>query len=437
MMKKIFKGITLGITGLFVTGMMAACNGDETGNNDTAAQSGDVDKITFMTRGNSEELEVYQRAVDSFNDIHDDIHVNFESIPGDNYSQLLITRLQGGQAPDVFYVDDHAMSTMIRNNSVLPVDEFLESDESYVTVDEFPEDIWGPSEFDGVKYGLIPDANPFVMYYNKSVFDEFGLDSPQEYFDRGEWTWDTLEEITDVIREGDKYGYVLDGGTFGFSSWLFNNGGSFAVDNEVTIDQDPQAREALEFVNRMVQQGNFVYSGTLPDGQGRDAMFMSNQVALVGAGRWLAPMFIEADVEFDYIPWPTNSGELMEPTLVTNLFMAANSSTDHPEAALKFMSYYVSQEGQEIRLQDGGNSIPSVEGIEHVVTEDDIPEHNQYLLDAIEIGRPIDFEFMIPGLNTELSDIYELMYIGDITTDEAIERLAEVSREMADDFFEE
>ncbi|TSB47610.1 ABC transporter substrate-binding protein [Alkalicoccobacillus porphyridii] len=411
--------------GLLVT---VGCSSNE------SSGGGDVAQLEFITFADAAQLKVYQRAVDAFHEEHgDEIQINLAGVPSDNYTQTLTTRLQGSEGPDIYYVQDHSMSTFVAGGAALPLDEFLEGPDSYVTKEEFPDDIWGPTQKDGVTYGLVPDANPFLMYYNKTVFEEVGVKSPQEYFDEGNWTWDTLEEITTVFKEAGKAGYIQDGGPFGVNTWIYNNGGSVEKDGEVVIDSDPKTIEALEFVNRMVQEGNFLYSGALAEGQGRDAMFISDQVALVGAGRWITPLALESNKDFDYIPWPTNTGEQMEPTLLTSAYIAVNSDTDYPEEAMKFISYYVSKEGQEIRLADNGNSVPSIAGLEHVVLDDPQPEHAHYLMDAIEIGQPIVFEFETPGLANELRDIYEIMFIGDITTEEAIERLGDKAREMTEE----
>ncbi|MDQ0207679.1 ABC transporter substrate-binding protein [Alkalicoccobacillus murimartini] len=409
-------------------GILAGCSSSDTSSEE------DVVKLDFLTYADPAQLKVYQRAVDAFHELHgDEIQVELTGLPADNYTQTLTTRLQGSEGPDIYYVQDFSMSTFVQGGTALPLDDFLEGPDSYVRKDEFPDDIWGPTQKDGVTYALVPDANPFVMYYNKSVFEEVGVKSPQEYYDEGNWSWDTLKEITSTFKEAGKEGYVQDGGPFGVNTWIYSNGGSVEKDGEVVIDSDPKTIEAIEYVNQMVQDGNFVFSGSLPQGQGRDAMFMSDQVALVGAGRWLTPLFLESNKDFDYIPWPTNTGEQMEPTLVTSAYLAVNSDTDYPEEAMKFISYYVSEEGQEIRLADNGNSVPSIAGLEHVVTDNPEPEHAEYLLDAIRIGQPIVFEFETPGLSNEMRDIYEIMFIGDITAEEAISRLGDKAREMTEE----
>ncbi|MCZ4279108.1 extracellular solute-binding protein, partial [Rhodococcoides yunnanense] len=81
--------------------------GTEPGTTTNANDDGEVVELTFLTRGNTEEIAAYQRAVDLFNEEHDDIHVNMETIPGAGYGDAIMTRLQGGQAPDIFYSDEH------------------------------------------------------------------------------------------------------------------------------------------------------------------------------------------------------------------------------------------------------------------------------------------------------------------------------------------
>jgi ABC-type glycerol-3-phosphate transport system substrate-binding protein len=71
----------------------------------------DEDKveITYTSRGNADEIKVYQQAVDAFNEAQDKIHVTFEASPSDGYSQQLITQLAGGTAADVIFVEDTVM----------------------------------------------------------------------------------------------------------------------------------------------------------------------------------------------------------------------------------------------------------------------------------------------------------------------------------------
>jgi ABC-type glycerol-3-phosphate transport system substrate-binding protein len=68
------------------------------------ATSGDVVELQLMGWASSDaENTRLQAVVDSFNDAHQDIHVNLNLVP--DYDTKLQTSLAGGSPPDVFYVD--------------------------------------------------------------------------------------------------------------------------------------------------------------------------------------------------------------------------------------------------------------------------------------------------------------------------------------------
>ncbi|MCM3549227.1 sugar ABC transporter substrate-binding protein [Shouchella clausii] len=406
------------------TGLLIGCSGNTSG----GGGAGGKVELTFSAWGNPAELKVYNRAVDAFNDMQDDIEVTLTGIPNDNYFQTLTTRLQGGQAPDIFYVGAEDISTLIENGTIEPLSDFLETEDSYVKADEFTDDIWGASRKDGTIYGLPVDCNPYLMYYNKTLLEEAGAKSPQEYYEEGNWNWEAFEEVTAKLRDYGKYGFVQEGGHPHLLNWIWTNGGEFATDDEVIGDTDPKVLEAFEFVHRMVEEGNFIFAGTLPEGQGMDAMFMSNQVGFVGAGRWLTPMFLETSIDFDYIPWPSNTENTLETANIATAYMAANSKSEHVEEAMKFISFYTSQEGQETRLDGEGNAVPSVTGIDEVVLNQEKPEHGQYLLDAREAGRVVSLEYTSPGLHRDLNDVYELMLLGDKTPEDALKEATEIAK---------
>ncbi|WP_055736851.1 MULTISPECIES: ABC transporter substrate-binding protein [Bacillaceae] len=415
-MKKVF-GVGF-VSALAIT-TLAACG---SGSDSSTGTNGDVVELSFSAWGNPAELDVYNRAVEAFNEMQDDVQVTLTGLPNDNYFQTLTTRLQGGQAPDVFYVGAENISTLMSNGTIEPLSDFLESGDSYVTEDEFTEDIWGASRNDGIVYGLPVDCNPILMYYNKALLEENNIPSPQELYENGEWNWDTFEDITGQLNESGNHGYMQESGHGAMLNWIWTNGGEFATEDAIVGDTDGKTMEAFEYVDRMIDEGNFTYAGTMPEGQGIEAMFMSNQVGFVSAGRWLTPMFLDTSIDFDYIPFPSNTDEQIETANIATAYMAVNSKSDHVEEAMKFISYYTSTDGQEVRLDGEGNAVPSVVGIDEIVLNQDRPEHGQYLLDARSVGRVIGLEFTSPGLSEDLEDIYELMMLGDIDAGDALEQ---------------
>ncbi|MEK3890495.1 ABC transporter substrate-binding protein [Bacillus sp. FSL K6-3431] len=413
---------------LIVLGCSSGSNKPSDGTN-----SGKKVKLTMSSWGNPAEIKVIQRALDLYHQENPNVEVKLIPAPGDNYEQKLLTQLSGGQATDVFYVGAESIAKLTETGKIAELSGFLDSTDSYVKADEFAEGLWGAARRDGKIYGVTVDNNPYLMYYNKKVLKEAGIDqTPQEYFDEGEWNWDTFAKVTGKLRDTGKKGFVLENGGSHLFSWIWSNGGQmYDDDGNMILDENEKAQEAFDYLSKLVEDQNVTYGGSLPKGQGADAMFMSNQVGFVAAGRWLTPMFSENKaLEFDYIPWPTNTGNKIEPAAIATAYMAVSIDSKNPEEAMKFLSFYTSPAGQKARLSDNGNAVPSVNGADEIINEAKIPEHVSYLLDAREIGIVDDKQNIVPGMDKEISDILDLMYLGKQDADKTIKAISEKATKM-------
>ncbi|HZH59845.1 MAG TPA: sugar ABC transporter substrate-binding protein [Metabacillus sp.] len=417
---------------------LQACSNSSSGSSESGSSgSGETVNLTFSAWGNPAEIKVYQKAVDGFNKENPNIQVKLVPIPSDGYLQKLQTQLQGSQAPDIFYVGDGDISKLIETGKLAPLSEFMNSSESYAKPDEFAEGLWGAAKKEDEIYGVAVDCNPMLIYYNKKLFAELGIKSPQEYFDAGEWNFAAMEEVTDQLREGGKYGFIVDNWWGPLFSWIWANGGEI-YDKETgdfVLDQNEKGIEAVSFVDKMLDKKNFTYAGSLPKGQGAEAMFMSGQVGMVGAGRWYTPLFNDnKSLEWDYIPWPSNTGNKTEPVGIPTAYMAANNDSEHKEEAMKFVTYYTSKIGQEMRLAGVGNAIPSIGGIDEAVTDSKVPEHVDYIIQAREQGFANAIQSTIPGLDKEVTDLMDLMYLGKDDAQTIVDKVAKKAKEMITEY---
>ncbi|MEK3888251.1 ABC transporter substrate-binding protein [Bacillus sp. FSL K6-3431] len=410
-----------------------------TSNNSSTSTGANGEKkiqLTMSAWGNPAEIKVYQRALDEYEKQYPNVKVKLIPVPGDNYEQKLMTELSGNKGNDIFYVGNETISKLIDTDTIADLSEFLSSSDSHVKTDDFADGLWGAARQDGKYYGVSVDANPFLMYYNKNVLKESGVKkTPQDYYDAGEWNWDAFAEITGKIRDAGKKGFVVDNNNEPFFSWIWSNGGKlYDEEGNYILEENEKSQETFKYLAKLVKDGNATYGGSLPKGQGADAMFMSNQVGFVAAGRWLTPMFSEnKSLEFDYIPWPTNTGNKMEPTSIGVAFMAVNKESKHLDEAMKFMSFYTSAKGQKARLTDNGNAIPSVAGIDELINEAKVPDHPGYLIQARDIGIIEDQQSLIPGLGKEVTDIMDLMYLGKQDAEKTITDVSKKVKEMIEE----
>jgi multiple sugar transport system substrate-binding protein len=69
--------------------------------------------------------------------------------------------------------------------------------------------------------------------------------------------------------------------------------------------------------------------------------------------------------------------------------MGVNAKAKDQATALKFLADFVSVEGQRFRLSGGGNAVPSVPGLDEVVTEGNLPPHGKWFTEIAAAGYAI------------------------------------------------
>lgn len=386
--------------------------------------SGEKVKIKWATWGNPGELTRFQEFTKDFNAKHPNIEAELIPIPGE-YEQKILTQLSGGTAPDVFYAGDGSIIKFIENGSIEELTPYFKS--GNIQAADYFEGLWGAAKKDSKIYGITVDCNPMVLWYNKKVLKEAGItEDPAALAEAGQWNWAKFKEMTSKLKASKKYGYVLDNWWGHYYSWISTNGGNVYDDSGKFIgDTDPKAKEAWKYIYDNVKEGNFTFAGTLPKGQGADAMFMSNQVGFVGAGRWYLPQFkANAALEYDIAPWPTNTGKKMEPAGIPTAYITMNKATKNKAASWEFIQAFVSKEGQIFRLQGGGNAVPSTKGADQVVMEGNLPAHAKTFLDAREIGYALTpKEAAVPGLSTVITTSLEALWLKGGTLEDGLKDL--------------
>jgi len=306
-----------------------------------------------------------QAEIDVYSSVSNDIDANWEGVsleyePGGSesaaYQDVLITELEAGTAPDVFWIPGTDVARFAEAGVILNLAEFAEEDEDFSVEDFYA----GPMGFlttpveesQDALWGLPRDVSAFAIYYNAELFDEAGLDYPG-----GEdWDWDRFEEATlEISSLGD------DTAGFGMNNWWANYGyfvnaaGSSFFNEDYTacaLDDDATV-EGLNFAKELYDAG-----AAVPWGDNAEPPFLAGNVGMFLNGRWATPGTIEgADFDWNVAPLPVGpSGE------ATNwLFWGAyvvNSETENPEEAWDLVTRLTSAEVQG-EIASLGANIPS------------------------------------------------------------------------------
>ena len=126
-----------------------------------------------------------------------------------------------------------SFNTYAGNGVLLDLTELAEKDE------EFSEDMLSGNSYeyfqkDGKLYGLTEKMSDVVMYYNKDLFDEAGLDYPTE-----DWTWkEELEAAQTLTKEGVYGTYAPVTYNELYKTVVQNGGALFDENGTPTLDSE-------------------------------------------------------------------------------------------------------------------------------------------------------------------------------------------------------
>jgi multiple sugar transport system substrate-binding protein len=381
-------------------GALSACGGGSAGGpgggsgeqGDAAAGTGGA--VTWGAWANPGEAERFRQVSKDYEAKYQ-TKITFQIVTGD-YNPKLLTQLAGGSAPDAFYVNTEGMSKLIESNNLTELTEFTSKADSPVKIEDFYPGLvtWcKPASGDGV-YGLPVDCNPLVFWFNEQMIQEAGItQSPVQQFEAGTWNRDALDDFLTKMKGTGKRGLVLAAEWAYWLSWMTTFGGTpFDESNKAVFDTDPKCMETLEWLFAHMKDETITFGGSLPKGQGIDALFYAQQLASCQMGRWILPNLKKLNFKYDIAPYPSEDGKTIMPVNVPVAAMGVNAKAKDPDAALWWMTRYVSVDspnGQKARLSGGGNAVPSIPGAEDIVTEGGLPAHASYWNEVAKVGYAI------------------------------------------------
>lgn len=196
--------------------------------------------------------------------------------------------------------------------------------------------------YGGTPYAIGADAAPVVISYNKTLFEQYGIKTPMEYFEEGNWTWDTFREVA-LQMTGDTDG---DGNNdiYGFGWWdsfyvqMLNANGTTHLNygEDGTIGSNyltDKATETFTFLQNAYVTDKFI---KYPDGDSFMSDFKSGKLAMTCEYGFAALTVYECDYEIAWAPLPIGpSGETYDCGGSVTGF-AIPETSENPEGAVAF-----------------------------------------------------------------------------------------------------
>ena len=254
-----------------------------------------------------------------------------------------LTAHKSGKPPAAGILLSTDTFTLADEDAIVPIDNFVKTDEDRAWLKSFFPAFMLNGQFGGKTWGVPFQRSTVVMYWNKDLFKEAGLDP-----NKPPQNWKELVSMGQKLTKKDANGNVTQWGvqvpSSGFPYWLFQgfstqNGAILAnaEGNEVKYD-DPKVIEALQFwvdLSRKygIHPPGIVEWGTTP----RD--FMERKAAII----WTTTgnlTNIRSNAKFDFgvamLPEGVRRGS---PTGGGNFFIFKKASSAEQEGAFKFAKW--------------------------------------------------------------------------------------------------
>ncbi|BDR53233.1 sugar ABC transporter substrate-binding protein [Bombiscardovia nodaiensis] len=341
--------IIMGLAGL------SACGSSSSGgaSADSGSKASDVEaalkkggSLTYWTWTNAAEPQVA-----AFEKAYPNVHVKVVN-PGSGasaYTKMMNAIKADKDVPDIMQIEYQALSQFYTPGNLLDLAPY-----GFTSLkSQYASSAWSSVAVDGKIYGLPQDTGPMALFYNKKVFDSFGISEPPK-------TWDEFIKDGEIMQQKDPSVHITsDSGQGNLVTSLLWQAGShaFKVDGtNVTINlKDKGATQWAKTWDKLISEHlitTFANQGT----EWYQAANKGKMASIISAS-WLRGS-LEGSVkesagDWRVAPLPTYDGKPASANYGGSS-QAAYAKTKNPALAAGFIKWLnSSKESIEIAKQKG------------------------------------------------------------------------------------
>jgi len=373
-------------------GMLAGCgNSEQTKDPATSTSSGTETPAEQTTEGGEEisgelslihyltedaKLAALDELVAGFEQEYPNVQVNVESTSMDNYQDVVKLRLSTGDAPDIMFGGPKNYSDLVAAGAIMDL-----SGEDFVN--RIAEGSKAPVSIDGKIYGVPLDEMANVVFYNKDIFAELGLEIPKTYDEFIE-TCKVLKEAgyaatcagyQDTISIGANFYTIF----FGAPYLECENYANELMSGEKSCADLPSMKRALEQWREIIQYQNDDCKTITTDRA--EQIFASGESGMIIIGTWGlgAIMNYNPDGNFGGFVYPSEDKEEDNAIpLNTDDTWMIMQDTDNLPAAKAFFEYMTRTE-VNAKWCATASQLSALEG----VTVDELPQAAKDIADLL------------------------------------------------------
>lgn len=357
------------------------------------------------------EAQIWQQVADLVHEKYPNITVTVENTDWTSYWTKLPVELASGNAPDLIYM--HFSRASDYTNSMLPISDYIEKDED-INIDDFYSGILDSFIFDDQVYALPYDFGPYIMYYNKDLFDKYGVEYPDE-----NTTWEEFKDKCKQLTQDGNYGTVFASSLDYYDPQVLSLGGEIINEKgefDITGDKTTAALQSLaDLINvdkvapKIADTANTVWNWE---------QFEGGNIGMMIDGPWGATNvtnYCDFNVGYSIIPKAEK-----QVTTINGSALAVTSESKHPKEAYQALEVLTSPEAQKL-LAENGRALPSRDSVRESYYEStsELEGLEDAIKKSIEIGMPYYVTKKYSEVSTVFNSGMDTVWAGEVSAKDA------------------
>lgn len=326
-------------------------------------------KLAHWDNGGKTETDLVKVVCQKFEEKYPHIKVDVSILS--SYEQQFNNMMAASSVPDVFCVPDGNFGSWVKTGVMLNLQEYFNNsqviDKENIAQSALQRYRWNGSTMgSGDLYCVPKDITPYVMYYNKDLFDDYGVEYPSatEIMD----PWDALFMWTQfgydigTVTKNPRNNYMMlsDDHVYGVAklypeSLIWSNGADYLSEgrNEVLIDS-PEFIEAFEYIVEAQMEYAVAPTAKVIGSTSEKTLFLTGKAACYIEGRSVTTSLREtADFDWDIAPIPAFPANQQCNGWSGSVGYGVYNQCAHPDEAYLLAEFFTSKEGQMIMAEAG------------------------------------------------------------------------------------
>ena len=359
----------------------------------------------------------WERVFDIFEESHPGVTVQFEGYAATEYNQILATGLEGTGGPDVAMLRSYGgLQNLIVADQLVPITDEIEGlDQIDATVLQ-----GATGKEDGEIYGVPFATQTLQMLYNKTMFDDMGLEEPTTWKEFITLQDDLVEAGVTPMALAAREDWVLPIFTDIIGSAHY--GGSEFEAQVLSGEKDFLAPEFVGALDTVSEMRQYLDPNVMAIGSADATIqFTSGQAAQWPGGSYDLKIFEDTapDTEFGVYQVPVSPDSVLDrpvtPAYADGSF-GINAASENQEASLELLQWMTTPEygqaiadeiGQFSALPDVTYSNPLMQEMQDLYNEGPAP----YLL-------LVNFRYGDPSGTVVLGTNIQKMFLGESTPEQ-------------------